>query len=250
MKNISLWAWHHRGKARSAVVILNILLAALAVYVGRSLSSLSITIPSWSLLCGIGIFVSAAAAYPNGARIRYKRQKSCDLLIAAGTFLIICCLSNMDNPFGLTSPLASGSNPEKEWIKPGKPGPTAQEILSRGQANGKEHLTRQEKRILKKEMKRQLKAYVRAKVSGDKHTAAKALLIIASIAVALGLLYVLAAVACSISCSGSPGLAIFIFFTGFAAVIFGLIFLIRAILRWGKPKTLTGPNLNSSSSTP
>ncbi|MDP4218072.1 MAG: hypothetical protein Q8927_17855 [Bacteroidota bacterium] len=250
MKRISLWAWHHQGKARLAVLFLHLLLAALAIYIGSTLSSMSLQISSWVLLCGMGIFLAAATAYPDGTRIRYWRQKTCDLLLAAAGFLALCSLSNLDNLFGLAAPLASGHKAEIEWARPGATKPTAGEILASLHSDGKRALTRQEKRVLRKEFRRQVKIYIKAKATGDKHAAEKALLIIASIVAAIGLLYLLAGLACEISCSGSTGLAIFVFFTGFAAVIFGLVFLIRAILRWGKPKALPGPQLNSFSSIP
>ena len=59
---------------------------------------------------------------------------------------------------------------------------------------------------------------------------AKIVLIFLAVVVAAGLLYVLAALACTISCSGAEALAVIVALVGTFGIVFGAIRLIQAIL--------------------
>jgi hypothetical protein len=108
--------------------------------------------------------------------------------------------------------------------------PTAQEILSSLQSGrNNKSLTRAEKRILKKEFRHQLKVYVAAKIKGDSSGADQALLILLAIIAACGLLYLVAALACSLSCSGSDAAAVLVALVGTVGVIWLLIYVIKQI---------------------
>jgi hypothetical protein len=82
---------------------------------------------------------------------------------------------------------------------------------------------------LKHEFFIQVKHYVKAKVKGDAPTAEKAITVVLVIGAAVGLTYLLAGLACSLSCSGAEGLALLVTIIGLSAIIFGSIVLIRTI---------------------
>ena len=115
--------------------------------------------------------------------------------------------------------------------------PSAEEILASLQYRDKSSLTRQEKRILKEEFKKQIKIYAVAKITGNKDGASKAVLIILTIIAAIGLLTLLAALACSLSCNGSDAAAVIVGVLGAAAIIWGTIVLVNRISRGPKKKS-------------
>src|SRR6185503_15859954 len=218
MRKISLWARHHRPAAIASLVVIKLLLAALAYYIGSALLDLNIHIPFFVLVSTMAIFLLAALLYPSrrrhGAskRQRYTWQKSCDFAIAACSFVMIATLVNSNGAVsGITDSFASQVTTVET--------PTAEEILASLKYRDKSTLTRHEKRILKDEFKKQLKLYAVAKVTGNKDGAGKALLITLTIIGALGLLYLVAALACTLSCNGSDAAAVVVFILGLAAVV-------------------------------
>jgi len=233
MRNISYWAKHHAYRARSYIILLRIILSGLAFYVGTALYSLHIVLPPATLFFSIILFVTAAVFYPDRSK-RYIRQKTIDFIVTACSFLMICHICNNYRIPSWMTATVFGTNTGKEYARSTKP--TAAEILASRPVNGKDHLTRQEKKILKKEFRRQLKVYVSAKLKGDTHTAEKILLILLSIVVAVGLFYLVAGLACSLSCSGAEGLAVIVLLLGTIGIIIGLIRAIKAINKIGRHK--------------
>jgi len=240
MRKISLWARHHRPSAISSLIVIKLLLAALAYYIGSALLDLSIHIPFFVLLSAMAVFLLAALLYPSrrqysgSKKQRYTWQKSCDFTIAACCFLMIASLVNSNGAVsGITDSFASQVTTVKT--------PTAEEILASLKYRDKSTLTRQEKRILKDEFKKQLKLYAVAKVTGNKDGAGKALLITLTIIGAIGLLYLVAALACSLSCNGSDFAAVVVALLGTAAIVWLVIVLIKRITRGPKMKNKTEP---------
>ena len=93
-----------------------------------------------------------------------------------------------------------------------------------------------------KEKKKLLKEQVGAiKKDNNLSNGAKVALIILSIVAALGLLYVVAALSCSLSCGGSEGAAVLVMIGGAGLIAFLLIMAIRAIL--GKKKKTKKKNI-------
>jgi hypothetical protein len=107
--------------------------------------------------------------------------------------------------------------------------PTAAQILESLKYRDKSSLTKEEKRILKKEFSIQLKKYTLAKFNGDKAAQSNAGAVILAIVLALGLLYLVGAAACSLSCNGNDAAAILVGLFGTAAIIIGLIFFIKGL---------------------
>ena len=94
------------------------------------------------------------------------------------------------------------------------------------------------KKILKEQIREIKKA-------NDLSEGTKVLLIILSIVVAIGLLFLVAALACNLSCSGSDAVAVIVGIGGLALIIFLLIIAIRAITgkkKKGKHNTMPAGN--------
>lgn len=100
----------------------------------------------------------------------------------------------------------------------------------------KKSLTRQEKRILKHELKKQVKIYIKSKLSGEKAEGDQAFLIILTIIAALGVMYLIAALSCTLACNGSDGAAVAVAILGVAGVIWATIAIINRITRGPKKK--------------
>jgi len=73
--------------------------------------------------------------------------------------------------------------------------------------------------------------YTKAKLKGDKTTGEEIALIILTCIAAVGLLYLVAALACTLSCNGSDAAAIIVAVLGTVAVIWGAVAVIRSINR-------------------
>ncbi|HZE86037.1 MAG TPA: hypothetical protein VE035_17075 [Puia sp.] len=230
MKHISYWARRHPLQARLAIVLLHLILIPLAFYIGSSLRQLHITIAPPVILLALSLFLVTATFYPRKGSRQYWRQKTCDMILCACSFVMISSLGNTDS----LSPLTAEHSYGCDAIPSGKP--TAEEILASNPEKGNTHLSRQEKKILKKEFRKQFLAYTKALATGDGHGAERALLILLAVVVAVGLIALLAGLACSISCSGSPGLAFVLFFLGTAGIVVLTVISIKAISHIGRRK--------------
>src|SRR5438128_784233 len=83
--------------------------------------------------------------------------------------------------------------------------------------------------------------YVKATIRNDKTAADQALLIILAIIVALGLLYLVAAAACSLSCSGADAAAALVAIVGTVGIIWLLVIIIKKIGRRKEPDPIPAP---------
>lgn len=239
MKKLSRWAKENPWKARIIIILVHFALVTIALFTGESFTTLGIQFPAWLLFLFLSVFILAAVFYPSRRKrtvinrdLHYFRQKSCDFLLAASTFCMILCLATKNTvSVSIFQPASAsnGINLTKETKKP-----TAEEILASLAYRDKSTLTRAEKRILKQEFKTQLKNYVAAKLAGNKAEGDRVGLIILAIIGALGLLFLLASLSCSIACGGSEGLAIAFLIVGAAGIIWGLIAVIRNIKRNNK----------------
>ena len=94
-------------------------------------------------------------------------------------------------------------------------------------------LTHKEKRILRREMARQVVTLFVAKAKGDHEKSGEAWKTILAIIVALGLVALLIPLVCSLSCGGSDFLAILVGILGLAGIIWLLVIALRKIHRTG-----------------
>ena len=225
MRKISFWAKSHPRTARLYIIIIKILLAIIAWFVGRSFSRMNIGVPESLGILTLFIFLIAALLYPSKSssisarKYFYLKQKSCDFAFAACTFIMMVCITN-NQLYSVTTPSSHASSN----IIVSK-SPTAEEILTSLKYRDKKTLTKPEKKILKREFKKQLKVFANATLSGNKKDADDAALIILVIIGAIGL----TALVCSISCGGADGLAVAVALLGLTAIIWGSTVLIRRI---------------------
>ncbi|MEO6456524.1 MAG: hypothetical protein ABIN97_20780 [Ginsengibacter sp.] len=234
MKKISLWAKQNKTSARFLVVFIKIALAFMACYTGNKLYQIHVSMPI--VLVGVSAVVSLIAAilYPSkklnqlSKHQLYVRQKSCDFILSACTFIIILTIVN--NQDTIKPSLSSAGFASIIKKHPAK----AEEILASLSYRDKSSLTRMEKRILKKEFVKQLKIYAIAKVNADKENANNSLAIILTIIVAIGLLGLLAAIVCNLSCSGADVAAGIVGILGLVAIIWGSVLVINHINRKSK----------------
>lgn len=234
MKSISFLAKHNPWKARLIIVLSHILLIVIACWVGLKIFSYDFQLPAFLLYLFVLIFIIAAAFYPSVKKKNYLRQKISDFSLAASTFCMIVCLAN--NQSVSTTIFNTTNASSNSSVVAGKETPKAEQILASLKYRDKNTLTKTEKRILKKAFKDQLTIYAKAKLTGNKNAASDAALIILAIVAALGLLYVVVALACSISCNGSEGAAIVLAVLGSAAIILGLVLVIKRLNRGPREK--------------
>lgn len=233
MKRISIWAGNHFRTARILVICIKFILATLAYYTGLALYKMEFILPANAIYLGsLLVLIIIAVVYPTRKKITlskkliYLKEKTCNIVLAACSFLTIAAAVNNGDMVNLYSRAFSSAVIKHP--------PTAQEILNSLSTRSKEALSRKEKRILKKEFYKQLKVFAAAKITGDKQKAGEAWKIILAIIGAVGLLFLLAALVCSLSCNGSDAAAIIIGVLGLAGIIWAVLALIRRIKRGPK----------------
>lgn len=235
MKKISRWAKNHKKLSRIIIVASFTVLTALGIATGLLLTDAGVSISSYALFIISAVYVAGLVAYPSrslrqkklNAAVFYIRQKSCDLMLATSTFCMIIYFSNRPGEiFSYSAALnaaipISTSIPKDSAVKAYKS--IADFKASLKDENGKALKWKAKKKLLKEQIRG-------IKKDKDMSAGAKVGLIILSVAVALGLLYLVAALSCNLSCSGSEGAAIFVLGAGGGLVIFLLVLAIRAIL--------------------
>jgi protein-S-isoprenylcysteine O-methyltransferase Ste14 len=230
MKKISFWAKKNPAKAISTIILCHILLFILAIFIGNTSSNNLINISyGWVGVAGI-VFVAAIFFYPhhtnkkNDIHQNYNYQKACDFAIIFSGFIMLSIgvhQLNMNKTVATSATAAAiiTTNTEKK--------PSAKEILASGKKGNA--LTKQEKKILKVELKHQLKIWSKAQRKGDDTEQKNAGLIILAIIGAIGLSLILMYLVCAIACGGAEGAAIFVGIFGLAGIIWLTVFLIKRI---------------------
>jgi hypothetical protein len=228
MKQISRWALQHRITARLLILLCYLLLNATAFIIGSLINPLPLWF-SWLITLP---FLIALLSYPSRKRKSeyrnfYHARKASDLVLAACTFLLIVSSVSRYGAVPHTTPqnaaIASMQAPAAE--KPGKKKFTIH-------FNKKGFFAKHWKKI--KTHVREIRAAL-LKPGG----AGKAALIILTILGAIVLLYVVAALSCSIACSGAEGLAFTVALLGTGLVVFLTVVVIRRIQHG--PKKLPEP---------
>lgn len=245
MRKISAWARNHRHLARLFVIVIKLLLIFMALLTGRLLSSMGIALPDSKGYSALLILLLAAMLYPTPNRARlskklfYLRQKSCDFTLAICTFIAMVAVAN-NQLYPATSFYSYASNSSAIATQR----PTAEEIIASLKYRDKKSLTKQEKRILRQEFKKQLKIFSKATLSGNKKDGDKAALIILVIIGAIGLTLLLTALVCSLSCGGAEGAAVAVALLGMVAIIWLSVALIRRINRGPRDRNKNWTSVN------
>ncbi len=235
MKKLSLWAKEHTHKARLILLLSFIFLNLLGIYTGMQLNRMGIFLPAGIASVFFYIYLAGIAFYPfrwlKGKIIKppyyYIWQKSCDLVLVVATFCLIVFFSN--RPDGSShyfsaanaAVITNHSLPEDSSFKKYK-------SLKEFSAS----LTNENGTFLKwKERKRLMKEQVKAiKKSNDLTKGERILLILLTILIALGLVGLVAGLACNLSCNGSETAAAILGIGGTVLIVFLTILVIRSIL--------------------
>ena len=232
MKDISRWAKKHIWQSRLIIILIYVLLNAIGIFTGELLNELHVVIPELYLIVCIIFTITLWILYPSRqntkARITtsalYVRRKLFDFSLGTVTFLMIIYAGNNWQHLFTKSESVQASN----IIHLSKDSaiydnPLIKNFISLIKGMDAHKLTQREKlRLLKDQIKT---------IKHDKDTSSteKTLLIILSVIIALGLLIGLAGLSCSISCSGSEGLALVVGLGGTFLIIFLLVRIIKHI---------------------
>lgn len=228
----------------------HLLLFLIAIYVGNTTSDEGIYLPGYLLFIATVLFITAGIYYPGKQQKKvvatnyYFRRKGCDFIVIFSGFIMLFIGINHLNTQGIAAqPVFSAVvNPVPVAKKL-----TAQEILASGKKGSQ--LNRQEKKMLKAEFRRQIKTWTLAKLNGNASEEGKAGLVILAIIGALGLVYLLTALACNIACGGSEGAAVLVAILGMAGIIWLTIFVMRRITHPRHPEQKATDPLNEAKPT-
>lgn len=233
MKQLSFWARCHPKAARLLIIGSFILLTILGYASGVWLSELGIQLPALMLLIMLSVYFTGIILYPEkhlrttiGKSSFYFRQKACDLMLAVSTFMLLVYLTNKPETFIHSITYSSASKVPVSPV-PGDSSSHSYKSIKDFSASMKD----KDGNLLKwKERKKLLKEQVRSiKKADNMSNGAKAGLIILSVLVAIGLLFLVAALACDLSCSGSEGAALLVGIGGTGLIIFLLVLVIKSI---------------------
>jgi hypothetical protein len=216
MLQLSYWAKAHRWPSRFIIAGLYIILNLSGWLIGNLLFDTGYVLPAFIFNF---LFVAALLlmiTYPAkdkkfpSALHKYRYRKAYHLLLATTSFLLI--VSTVNNNY-----LGSNATVAKAVYVPERNTPA--EIIPE----------KPKSRIFKKSWKQLIKA-IRLK-QGRTSTFVKVLLILLALVVATAALYGIAALSCSLACSGADVLAVIVAVSGSFLIIFFLVRIIRRIIR-------------------
>lgn len=210
MKQISYWAHSHKTAARIILILLYIPINMAGLWTGYLLQEAGITLTANFIYTIFALVLAVYFFYP--AKASYYKRKFFEGVMITCTYLMICFYGNQLNIPTPVLPFANSTQAVSYTINHAVIQPASNDPG---------------KTLTKKELRKELKHSLQQKKEMTKGW--KIALIILSILVAAGLIYVLLYLSCSIACSGSEALAVIVFLIGTAAVIFGLIKLINHI---------------------
>jgi hypothetical protein len=253
MKKISLWAKHHPWSARITIVVSFIILNGLGFTTGLLLHNLGIDLPVATIVFFIVLYAGGFIYYPFKNKKKnlpknpsyYIRQKTCDILLAGSTYLMIVYFGNHQEmlfQYSLPFNKAMASNsitPKDSTAKSYKS--IAEFSKSMKDENGKALKWKERKKLLKE----QVRAIRHSKETSE---GGKTVLIILSVLAALLLISLVASLACSLSCAGSDVAAVLVGVGGTALIIWLLIVVIRRIT--GKKKITKEPARSKNAMIP
>jgi hypothetical protein len=208
MKRISFWASKNKTLTRIFFILAYIPLNILGLCLGNLLAESNLSFGPGYIYSVFLLIIATVFLYNN--QFNYYKRKLADFSLGLLTFAGICYYGNHINnsnpvfPFsGSTVAISLSNHSNLTEIKVLNP--------------SKEKLSKKEFKTLRKNIRKQ------------KHDASgtNVLLIVLTILVALGLLYLLAALSCTIACNGSEALAWIVLLLG----AFGIAFLTFRIIR-------------------
>ena len=244
MKNLSFWARDHKWSARFLIVFSFVLLNCIGLFLGDALVVAKFIVPSLWIYAIAFIFIVAFVTYPSKKEKSkyknfYRRRKTADLLLLTTSFLLIISYGNHyllqrnQSPFHFTYANASEISTN---VLP------ANENSIVPSPKKKSSLIKQWRKKLKENIRTIKKEYK------DATPGERAALIVLTLIVAVALLYLVLALSCNLSCSGSDGAALVVGLLGTALIVFFSVRVIKRITR-GKPKKETNAPQSTSLNT-
>jgi hypothetical protein len=235
MKKISYWAKKHIWQCRLLIILIYILLNVIGIFTGKLLNKVNVVIPELYFIACIIFTIALWILYPDRQNAKpgvassalYVRRKLFDFSLGAVTFLmIIYAGNNWRHLFGESESVQASNIIHLSKDSAIYNNPLIKNFIAVIKSMNVNKLGQREKLKL---IKDQIKT-----IKHDKDTSKgeKTVLIILSVIIALGLLIGLAALSCSISCSGSEALALIVGLGGTFLIIF---FLARIIKRISNP---------------
>lgn len=243
MKKLSLWAKHHKWQARLIITIAYLVLIFLGIITGFLLGDLRVTIPYWIMYVFILMAVFAAYYYPGRRPAKadwakknahYRRQKTCDGLLVAATFLMVMCIANEPrhsfrysfffNPVNAASVSVMPKDSARNSYLPMK---AYQNSMQDDAGN-----------LLKwKERKKRIKTQVKAiRKANDLTDGQKIALILLAVLIGLGIGFGIVALSCNLTCGGSA-LGSVALVCGVGLLILAFVLVIKKLS--GKKKKVT-----------
>ena len=233
MKKISYWAKHHVWQSRVLIVSMWLVINIIGIFAGKSLTEINITVPEyfWSVCIVSAIFL--IACYPQrigrfaGTYSKlYTRRKVIDFFLGLVTFFMIIYISNYRQTlFSNTQYTQASAIIPAHRDSSISNHPLIKNFILKIKSADVSHMSSREKMKL---IKQQLR-----KVNADKEISksTKTLLIILTVLLAIVLIMGIAALSCTIACSGSEALAILVGIGGTFLVAFLAVRLIKQISR-------------------
>jgi len=234
MRKISHWASCHIWLTRFIIIGIYLLLNLMGLFLGDLLFSVGVVIKPLFLFAPCSIVLVGLFLYPsqkerNKYRNFYLRHKTADLFLATSTFLFITYGGNHLN--NIKS--AGTSNLYAASVSIPIPSNDTKLLPNKVLRENKDPQPETKKPLSKKELKKMLKSKLHEwrKHYKEAGSGGKAALIILSILVAVGLIFLLSALACSIACSGAEALSIIVLILGVGLIIFLLVRVIQRITK-------------------
>ncbi len=227
MRQLSHWARRNKWTTRILIIGIYFGLNITGYIIGKSLDEIGTTVSVSWFISFASLAVLVWMVFPGrggllGIKIQngYYLRASCHFLMGLATLgmIIYAANSNFKLPLSNVSATVSVNKDSSLWKHP-----LITSFKEKLQQLDKSKLTKKEKRRL---IKNQIIAIDRAKNVSDGD---KAGLIIISVIVALLLLFGIASLACSLSCSGSEALAILVLLLGTGLIIYLLVKTIKRI---------------------
>ncbi len=226
MKNISNWARKNYILSRILIITGFLFLYLLCFFTGNALRDLQIQIPFYVLLFSSIIFTVTASVYILQKHVLKKQfsylyHKTLDGLLLISTYLILLTVYNQ---YGSVTNMVSGNSSYAY----GSFAPSTNSSIEFGKEKTSIKPVKVDKKSLKQTFKKMINAYK------EKSAASKGILIFLSVLLGVGLFLVIAALACSISCSGSGVLGLLVLIAGTFGIVLGLVKLIERIKKGPK----------------
>jgi hypothetical protein len=222
MKSISIWAKHHVWPTRIIIILIIYPLLNLAGWLLGDLlylNNIHLNLAWMYVLALVCFFL--CATYPsrkNKQNNFYVRQKLRDVLLALCTFCFIVLTGNNSNTGVSENASAASVHAAMAATSSLRPTPW--------------HLKKGKKKTIRQMLQRLEKKY------RDAGKGTKVLLVILTLLAAVLLVYLLAALSCSVACSGAEALAYILFLVGLAGIIFGATRIIHRILKGPREKNI------------